>query len=161
MISLYTSEYALNQRKAYQKWRYRCLATAVCALGISILLCFFVTTKNATALFCAVSGVSIAAGWIYMLFLSPKKRACKAEYVHCENILGKTDTEVHKGLLHVSGDVIQVPGSIKVRTVKLENDEAPALYHLNANFSLPENGTYVILRCAGNYVKGYEVPSDA
>ena len=161
MTQFYTQAYADSQKKAYRKWLAASLLTAFTALLICIALCFFVTTRNATALFLAAVAISIAAGWSFILYLSPRMRACRAEYRHCENILDKTETVYSCGRISVSPALIKIPGSIRVRDVRLERADGKESYHLNANFSLPPDGTSVRLSCVGKYVTGYEVTDDA
>ena len=160
MTKLYSEEYALEQRKAYKKWLFISLGVMIGALIVCVFLCFFVNTRRVNALFYAVALLSIAAGWAYILFLGPKKCIAKREYRHCENMLSKTDLESNDGILSVSDQVIRIPGSIRVRSVRLINGADSQQYHLNANFSLPKNGTKVRLTCAGRYIVGYEVADD-
>ena len=56
--------------------------------------------------------------------------------------------------------VTQIPGSIRVRDVKLTQDSGSVRLLLKDGFSLPE-GARVKLRCAGKYVTAYEVTDDA
>ncbi len=160
MTELYNREFALSQRAAYKKWLLISVGVCLSALVISVALCFFVTTRNARTLFVVVSALSIITGWTYLLWLRPLWHARRAQYQHCDNILSKTEIDYAEGRLHVSGDSTQVPGSIRVRLVTLKENEKNALYHVNADFSLPENGTPVRLGIVSGYVVGYEVTGD-
>lgn len=161
MMTFYTKDYADSLQKTSRKYVGISLTAALSALAVCIILCFFVTTRSAKALFYTVSVLSIGVGWIFILYLWPKCRACRAEYTHCENILKKTEVEYHTGRISVSPSAIHIPGSIRVKDVRLQNGQEELRLHVNAAFSLPPEGSAVRLTCVGKYVTAYEVTDDA
>ena len=161
MTELYSASYVGEQKRLYKKRLLLCAATAVSVLFVCVLLCFFVNTKTANVLYFVTIGLSIPAGWVYLLYLRPRRKSARAEYTHCENIFSKTDSELHSGVLSVSKQKIQVPGSIQVRSVRLTSGEETHFFHLNAAFTLPADGTHVTLRTVNNYVTACEVNEDA
>ena len=160
MTELYNLSYASEQQKRLKKQRAVIIASGLLSLGVCALLCLFVTTRTARALFIPVSVISILWGWAYLLWLAPQKRACKAQYVHTKNVLSSTETAYHTGIVSVSPYEIQVPGSIRVKNVRLSDGEKTESLLLNAAFSLPADRARLTLRCAGKYVAAYEVAED-
>ncbi len=161
MTELYTESYAARQRKEYGKWLTVCIAVVALTLMVCITLCFFVSTGTARALFFTVAGLSTLSGWVYILILRPKRRSALAQYRHCDGMLkkGANESEFLTGEVRVLPYEVQVPGSIRVKPVKLINEQGERSLHMNARFSLPEGR--LALRCAGNYVAAYEVAEDA
>ena len=163
MTKLYQSVFAEEQRKVYNKWKLVCIVSAVTAFALCVVLCFFVTTATARPLFYAVTAVSVLTGWVYILVFRPFRRNALFQYKHCEGILKKDleEAEVFTGTVRVLPYQILIPGSISVKTVKLNDGVKEHTLHLNARFSLPEGSQTLTLRCVNNYITAYEVPQDA
>ena len=160
MTELYTKEYIASRRRGLTKARLFALLSALIILCACVICCQFVTTRSAFTLYIVVVSLSVVWGWAFLLYMYPKIRLMKAEDAHSRKTIVSEETAYYEGEISVDKAVTQIPGSIRVRDVKLTQDSGSVRLLLKDGFSLPE-GARVKLRCAGKYVTAYEVTDDA
>ena len=145
--------FALRLRRA----RIACAGVFIAALAVCILLCIRVNMGNWVLRRNLAIAVSALAGWIYILWLRPLLRSLRGECIHFESMLSQ-DTAAYTGLIHPDSAARLIPGSIRVRRVRLDCGDKEESFFVNERFAqrLPSEGR-VTLYCAGSYIRDFEV----
>ena len=161
MTELYTAKEIKKMLVRAGKSRLAALGVFGAGMAGCAGLCFLVNTGNAHALFLTVLCLSCASGWGAILINSLVSAPARAQAAHMKNTLsGKP--EVYSGILRLDKTVLQIPRSIAIQKVYLENGEEPVTLSLNARYAsrLPLNGTRVAVLAAHKYVIAYEVQDE-
>ena len=102
-------------------WRAALLLLTALALGICVLLCTRVNTRNAASLERIVIGISILSGWVLITLRYELLVLSRREAEHAAHMLAGP-REKREGLLSLSPDSVRIPGSIRVRRLILQED---------------------------------------
>lgn len=158
MTDLYTMDEARRMKKRADFGRAAALALALISTAACAVLCFFVNTQNAHALFAAVLMVFTLGGWAAIVINRLISRPARAEAAHMQGILAGEREEM-EGEITLQKNVLQIPKSIQVQKVHLKNESGTVLLNVDARLSsrLPGNGKRVRLWCVRKYIAAFEV----
>ena len=123
----------------------------------SAVLCFFVRTENAGALFWTALILSGLGGLLFLYLRQVEALPARAEAQHMAGIL-KGESQTYTGRLYRTEQSFRIPGSIAVQRVRLETEEETVPLQINLRFArrLPPDGTEVRARCTRKYITAWE-----
>lgn len=158
MTVFYTAE-EMEKQKRRAGWSG---AAAWACLGLGWLacaaLCFFVRTGNARQMLFLIIGLATLSGWVFILLRQLICVPAQAEVHHMAGIL-EGETEAYEGTLLLSPGAFQIPRSIAVRKVMLNQGEETVSLNVDARLAqrLPRNGSLVRVQTVRKYITGFEV----
>jgi hypothetical protein len=146
----------LQSRARLCKWIMFLLAFS--ALAGCVFLCTRVTTGNASRLLALTIGLSTLGGWAVLLITFFLYRPLRAQAGHIRSVAGGEKAQ-YTGLLTVSRESFQIPGSVAVRKAKLETEQGTLTFDLNAALvrRLPPAGETVRVTAVRRFITAVEV----
>lgn len=119
IMELYRPEDLSRLTKQRKLWRVLLLTLTALALGVCVLLCARVNTRNAAKTERTVIAISILAGWVLITLRFELLVLARREAEHAAHMLAGP-RERHCGVLGLTDDVVRIPGSVRVRRLTLQ-----------------------------------------
>lgn len=147
-----------EQRKRARRCTLFFRALLAGGLALFVILCLITRTANARAVFMIMLISMTLLGWICIGYYTGRVRTVRAEARHLETLTCDKPEE-YEGELHVSAAAVQIPKSIRVRTVTLGNGENTKRLHLDDRLTerMPAEGSRVRVRAVHDFVTGIEI----
>ena len=122
-------------------------------------LCFFVRTGNAKRMLFLVIALSTVSGWVFILLRQMVYAPAHGEARHMAGILADETEAEYEGVLRLSPGAFQIPKSIAVRKVSIQQDEDNISLNIDARLArrLPPDGTSVRVMTVRKYITAFEV----
>lgn len=95
------------------------LVLTALAVGVCVLLCCLVTTRNAARMELAVILTSIFSGWVLITLRYELLVLTRREAEHMAGMLAGPRV-TRTGVLSVTEDTVRIPGSVRVRRLTLQ-----------------------------------------
>ena len=130
---------------------------AVAAVALFVVLCLLTRTGNArTMLFTAMISM-VLAGWVILALRMFGEEPARAEERHLTG-LAEAEKQIREGRIFVTGDTFRIPGSVRVRKIRLETEEEALSLNLNEKLTgkMPPDGTAVRAETARKFITGLE-----
>ena len=129
-------------------------------LAVFVTMCLLTRTANARAMFIAMLASMIPAGIVCILVYCLRVRPDRAAVKHTKMLLDG-ETENAEGVLRFPGGPVQIPGSVRVLPVVLQDGEETRRLYLDEAFAgrMPEEGSRIRVRTVNRYITGAEVIS--
>ena len=127
---LYRPEDLSRLMKQRKMWRILLLTLTALAVGVCVLLCTRVTTRNAARMELAVIITSILSGWVLITLRYELLVLARREAEHAAHMLAGPRVTC-TGTLTLTEDTVRIPGSIRVRGLTLQ--EGKDVRRLNVN----------------------------
>ena len=158
MTSLYSPDEAASLSRRANLYRSTALILAAAGLTVCVLLCIGVRPNNTTRRLIEAIAVSTAVGWAVILLLNVGYRPLIGTARHIQHV-SNSETAEYAGVITKSGKLFQIPGSIVVQKVCLQQGEETVTLNVDARTSklLPDNGTALRVQCRGTFITAYEV----
>ena len=160
-MEMFVSQSLLAEQKA--RARRSTLVFRLFAAGMLlafVTMCLLTRTANARTMFIAMLASMIPAGMICILLYSLRVRPDRAAVKHTETLLAG-ETETAEGEFRYAGGPVQIPGSVRVLPVALQEGETTRRLHLDETLAgcMPAEGTRVRVQTVSRYITGAEVLS--
>ena len=123
-----------------------------------VTMCLLTRTANARVMFIAMLASMIPAGILCILLYSLRVRPDRAAVRHTETLLAG-ETETAEGVFRFAGGPVQIPGSVRVVPVSLQNGEESRRLYLDETLAgrMPTEGTQVRVQTVRRYITGAEI----
>lgn len=148
---------ALKKRERKLTAMFRILAAS--ALTAFIVICLLIRTENARIMQPVLIAVTALMGWICIAVWQLGIRESRTQLGHLD-MLQEGEKEYREGCLALTRESIQIPRSIRIRKVLLdEGPEEPARLNLDENWvaRMPPDGSRVRLALVHSYIAGVEI----
>ncbi len=125
-----------------------------------VTMCLLTRTANARAMFIAMLASMIPAGMICILLYCLRVRPDRTAARHTKMLLdGAAETD--EGEFRYAGGPVQIPGSVRVLPVSLQNGEESRRLFLDETLAekMPAEGTRVRVQTVRRYITGAEILS--
>ena len=125
-----------------------------------VTMCLLTRTANARAMFIAMLASMIPAGMICILLYCLRVRPDRMAARHTKMLLdGAAETD--EGEFRYAGGPVQIPGSVRVLPVSLQNGEESRCLFLDETLAgrMPAEGTRVRVQTVRRYITGAEILS--
>ena len=160
-MEMFVSQTLLAEQKA--RARRSTLVFRLFAAGMLltfVTMCLLTRTANARTMFISMLAFMIPAGMICILLYSLRVRPDRAAVKHAETLLAG-ETETAEGVFRFAGGPVQIPGSVRVLPVILQDGEATRRLHLDETLAgcMPAEGTRVRVQTVSRYITGAEILS--
>lgn len=129
-IELYRSEDLIRLTKQRKIMRVLLLTLTALAVGVCVLLCCMVTTRNAARMELAVILTSILSGWILITLRYERLVLVRREAEHAANMLAG-ERVTRTGILSLTEDTVRIPGSIRVRRLTIQEGKTACRLSVN------------------------------
>ena len=129
---LYSPEDLSRLTKKRKRMRILFLILTALALGLCVLLCCMVTTRNAARMERIVILTSILSGWVLITLRYELLVLSRREAEHAAHMLAGPRV-TRTGILSLTEDTVRIPGSIRIRRLTLQ--EGTETYRLSVNVS--------------------------
>ncbi len=158
MIHLYTEEKLHALKKRAKAFTLILILLMAVSLALSVVMCFFVKTANASKLLLTIITVMTLSGWTGILLLNFACLPYIRESKHMDHILTEEKFS-YEGEISVSPMVFAIPKSIEIRKVTLKSGGDETVLSVNHKYAalLPANGTVVRVKAAKGYITEAEV----
>lgn len=130
-IELYKPEDLSRLTKKRKIRRVLLLTLTAIALGVCVLLCAQVTTRNAARMQLAVILVSTLSGWVLIALRHKLLVVARREAEHASHMLAGP-REKRTGTLCLTEDTVQIPGSVRIRRLTLQEGKESRRISVNA-----------------------------
>ncbi|MBR2660204.1 MAG: hypothetical protein IKE15_02245 [Clostridia bacterium] len=151
---------ALRSRERKLTAVFRILAAA--AAAAFIVTCLLIRTENARVMHPVLIAVTALSGWICIAVWQLGIRESRTQLAHLD-MLREGEKEYREGCLTLSLESVQIPKSIRIRKVLLdEGQEEPVRLNLDENWvsRMPPDGSRVRLALTHSYIAGVEILSE-
>ena len=160
-MEMFVSQTLLAEQKARA-----CRSTLVFRLFAAGMLLVFVTmclltrTANARTMFISMLAFMIPAGIICILLYNLRVRPDRVAVKHTETLLAG-ETETAEGMFRFAGGPVQIPGSVRVLPVVLQEGEETRRLHLDETLAgrMPAEETRIRVKAVRRYIVGAEILS--
>ena len=158
MELLCTEKDLSSQRRQARRYAFLFYGLCLFTLIFFVVLCTLVNTANAARMLRLAMISMVLLGWIsiavYVCLLSP----ARAKLSHLEGLLHQAPS-VHEGRFFLTADSFQIPKSVRVCRVRLENTKETLSLNLDEALTsrAPENGSLVRVQTARKFITGIEV----
>lgn len=140
--------------------RYAVLFGSLCfvTLAFFVVLCLCTDTANAARTLRAALVGSVLLGWaciaVFVCLLSP----ARAKLSHLEGLLDQSPA-LREGRFFLTSASFQIPKSVRVRQVRLENGDESAALNLDEAWvsRAPANGSLVRVQTVRKFITGLEI----
>lgn len=158
MTEFYTKENLARWKKRSGIYKAIILFLMTASLAAAIVMCIFVSSQNAQKLLLTIITFFTLSGWISLIILNLAFLPALREAGHFEHIM-KESPLILEGEIILSPAEFQIPKSIAIRNVTLNDGESSQTLSVNARFAhhLPQNGVRVRAKTAKGYITGIEV----
>lgn len=129
---LYRPEELSRLTKQRKIWRVVLLALTALAVGLCVLLCCLVTTRNAARMELTVILTSILSGWVLITLRYELLVLARREAEHAAHMLAGPRV-TRTGTLSLAEGAVRIPGSIRIRKLTLQ--EGAAVHRLSVDAS--------------------------
>ena len=127
---LYRPEDLSRLMKQRKMWRILLLTLTALAVGVCVLLCTRVTTRNAARMELAVIITSILSGWVLITLRYELLVLARREAEHITHMLAG-ERVTYTGILSLTEDTVRIPNSIRIRRLTLQ--EGKDIHRLSVN----------------------------
>ena len=127
-------------------------------LALFVILCLVTRTSNARTIFRIMLISMTLLGWICIGYYCGRVRPDRAEARHMETLTSARPDEF-EGDFSMAAAAVQIPQSIRVRTVTIRNGEDAKRLHLDDRLTdrMPADGSLVRVQAVHDFVTGMEI----
>ena len=158
MESFISEQERIRQHKAARRDTRLFRAGTGGMLLLFVILCLMTRTANARTMLRIMLISMTALGWACIGFYAGRVRPGKARARHLRT-LSEGEPEIHEGIFRVAGGPVQIPGSVRVMRVTLEDGESVTRLYLDESMAdrAPPDGSRVKVQAVNRYMTGMEI----